>query len=170
PHALSSARRLPPATVAARHAAAAWWLMPCARAVSTPIDVKEGSVIRCHQMLLAALAVCAGLVLPVPAHAAPEVIASSQTPLKATMSSNGRFVVWQNVFYKATVVDRQTMTSVDYALDELRAGVPASHIDQLFGISDDGRFLTYSVSGGGTYGYTTAMRFDRTTGTHVVLF
>jgi hypothetical protein len=121
-------------------------------------------------MLLAALAVCAGLVLPVPAHAAPEVIASSQTPLKATMSSNGRFVVWQNVFYKATVVDRQTMTSVDYALDELRAGVPASHIDQLFGISDDGRFLTYSVSGGGTYGYTTAMRFDRTTGTHVVLF
>ena len=127
-------------------------------------------MVRLQRILVVVLAACVSLALPISSAAAPEVIASSQTPLKAIMSSNGRFVVWQAVFYEITVVDRQSQTSTDYSLSELRSNVPAGYIDQLFGISDDGRFLTYSVGAGGTFGYTTVMRFDRTAGTHVVLF
>lgn len=87
------------------------------------------------------------------------------------MSSNGRYVLWQADFGNVTVVDRQSVTSDVYGLDDLRPfGVPASYIDRIFGISDDGRFLTYSVAAGGTFGYTTVVRFDRLTSGHLVLF
>ena len=87
------------------------------------------------------------------------------------MSSNGRYVVWQVDLRNVTVADRQSGTSVVHDLDDLRPlGLPVSAVDRLFGISDDGRFLTYSVRADGTVRYTTVIRLDRVTSGHLVLF
>src|SRR5690606_17695568 len=58
-----------------------------------------------------------------------------------------------------------------HGVDDLRpASVPASDVTSLFGISDDGRFLTYGVSAVGMYGYTTVIRLDRAVSAHLNLF
>ncbi len=112
--------------------------------------------------------------LPLAAAAAPEVIATSPLPISAVSSSNGRFVAWQaQVGYgPITVVDRDGGAPVTYDLLALRPpDVVANWVGNTFGISDDGRFLTYSVRLQSTIEtFDTIARLDRTTNEHVVLF
>lgn len=133
---------------------------------------KGATLVRNQRILRAALAACVSLVLPVTAAAAPDVIASSPTPIEAIWSSNGRFVAWQLHAGTVTVFDRQGGTS-SYSFEQLRPpSVVAAYITGLFGISDDGRYLTYSLRFHSTVspGYTTVVRLDRDTGDHLVVF
>lgn len=122
--------------------------------------------------LATSLALAVALAFPQAGRALPAALATAPTPIQAVMSSDGRHVAWRTDTGPITVVDRQAGAEVTYDLSTLRPqGVSASAVGTVFGISDDGRFLTYAVVASvATGGHTTIVRLDRTTATHLVVY
>ncbi len=104
--------------------------------------------------------------------AAPHELAESFSPLSAVMSTDGRHVAWADATSIAVADRQQGGQPTAYPLASLiPPAVVASRVAQLYGISDDGRYLTYATAYAGTYGEAfAAVRFDRTTQSHLVLF
>ena len=93
----------------------------------------------------------------------------------AVLSGNGRFVAWiarAYPIYELRVKDRNTGQIDGYGVEVVRAtdGLPARGLDRLYGISDDGRYVTVTTVFSSTYtSEVTTLRFDRLSGTHLVL-
>ncbi len=109
---------------------------------------------------------------PASAQAGAHALVESSSPLAAALSANGRFVAWADGTSIAVADLQQGGAQAAYPLAALvPPSVYGSLVARIFGVSDDGRYLTYGVDFSHTYGSSFAVvRFDTATQGHLVIF
>lgn len=83
---------------------------------------------------------------PASAQAGAHALVESSSPLAAALSANGRFVAWADGTSIAVADLQQGGAQAAYPLAALvPPSVYGSLVARIFGVSDDGRYLTYGV-------------------------